>query len=194
MLEKWKDITETGLLRGAYQISSKGRIKMRTRTYYTGQYHSKRVIEGSFMKPSITAKNYSSGYYAQPLRLANGGQRTFFVHRLVAKYFLSNFTENLTVNHIDENTLNNDVSNLEMITMKDNVNYGTRTMRSTNTYVSNGNKHGVLKPVVVSKDGLEKSYRSISEASRELGISKVKINTVLKAERSQVHGYYIRYK
>ena len=34
--------------------------------------------------------------------------------------------ENLDVNHIDENKENNDLTNLEWLTHKDNVNYGTR--------------------------------------------------------------------
>jgi hypothetical protein len=41
-------------------------------------------------------------------------------HRLVAKYFLDNFDESLQVNHKDFNTQNNIVTNLEMVTNREN--------------------------------------------------------------------------
>ena len=45
------------------------------------------------------------------------------VHRLVAKHFVSGFKEGLTVNHKDENKLNNDYRNLEWMSQRDNNMY-----------------------------------------------------------------------
>ena len=42
------------------------------------------------------------------------------IHRLVAKTFLPDFSEKLQVDHIDGNRLNNDLSNLRMVTASDN--------------------------------------------------------------------------
>jgi hypothetical protein len=47
--------------------------------------------------------------------------KTIKTHRLVAMYFIENFNQNLTVNHIDFNKTNNHVSNLEMLTNVENV-------------------------------------------------------------------------
>lgn len=46
------------------------------------------------------------------------------VHRLIADTFLGEHPE-LEVNHKDENKLNNALSNLEFLTHKENINYGT---------------------------------------------------------------------
>lgn len=191
MLEKWKIIKEDNVLENAYLISNKGKIKMRTRSYYCGKPKVKRVIKGSFMKPSITAKKYTSnGYYAQPLRCIDGSQRTFFIHRLVAKYFLPDWDSNLTVNHIDENSLNNDVRNLEMLTMKENINYGTRTDRALKSRLKN--KHRTIIPVKATKDNKIKYYRSMTECSKDLGIGMAKVRSCLKGERKTAKGWIIK--
>jgi hypothetical protein len=43
------------------------------------------------------------------------------VHRLVAEYFLDNFSKDLTINHKDFNKQNNHVDNLEAITANENL-------------------------------------------------------------------------
>ena len=52
------------------------------------------------------------GYYVVNLS-KNGKTKTFTVHRLVAKTFISNPDNLPQVNHKDENKLNNNVDNLE---------------------------------------------------------------------------------
>lgn len=42
------------------------------------------------------------------------------IHRLVAEYFLPTWNTNLTVDHIDEDKLNNNVNNLRMVTSRIN--------------------------------------------------------------------------
>lgn len=190
MQEKWKVIKEENVIENAYLISNKGRIKMRTRSYYCGKPKVKRVIKGRFMKPSITAKKHTKqGYYAQPLRCNDGSQRTFFIHRLVAKYFLSDWDPSLTVNHIDENGLNNDVRNLEMLTLKENINYGSRTKRAMIT--RRKVNHRTIIPVKATKDSTTKYYRSMTECSKDLGIGIAKVRSCLRGERNTAKGWRI---
>lgn len=54
-----------------------------------------------------------------------GETKTEYTHRLVAKHFIG-CIEGKTVNHKDKNRLNNDVSNLEIMTMYENCQHKIR--------------------------------------------------------------------
>ena len=62
--------------------------------------------------------------------IKDGVTRTIKTHRLVAKYFLENYSEELTVNHKDFNKTNNNVKNLEMITSSENTLHYQRSVNS----------------------------------------------------------------
>lgn len=49
-----------------------------------------------------------------------GRRKTFYVHRLVAEAYLGEIPEKMVVNHKDGNKFNNNVSNLEIITVSQN--------------------------------------------------------------------------
>lgn len=76
------------------------------------------------IKPVI---NKNNGYYQVVLRNAAAGVKAtaFYVHRLVAETYIPNTNNLPVVNHIDLNKLNNDVSNLEWCTIKENANHYT---------------------------------------------------------------------
>jgi hypothetical protein len=61
-----------------------------------------------------------NGYYTVGLQI-NKKKKMFFVHRLVAEYFISPKKDNLQVNHIDGNKANNDFRNLEWVTPSQNT-------------------------------------------------------------------------
>lgn len=65
------------------------------------------------------------GYHVYSLSL-NGKQKMAYAHRLVAEYFIDNPNDYSVVNHKDENKLNNDVSNLEWMTVKQNTQYSLK--------------------------------------------------------------------
>jgi hypothetical protein len=69
-------------------------------------------------------QQFRSGYKRISLCSCDGTRKSFSVHRLVALAF-HYFTgcEALTVNHKDENTANNHISNLEWLTLADNIRY-----------------------------------------------------------------------
>lgn len=98
--------------------------------------------------------------------------KMYYVHRLVAEAFVDNNDpiHNTDVNHIDENKLNNNVSNLEFRTRKENVNHGNaqKVHRSRK-----GIKHNGTYPVALYRNNeLVKVFKNIADAARWISPEK----------------------
>ena len=130
MEEIWREIKG---YEGLYQVSNLGRVKSLEReiVYSDGRVYKYKSL---IIKPSF---NKRTGYYSTCLR-KNGKPKTFRLNRVVAQAFLPNPNNLPSVNHKDENKLNNSVwvnedgsidfekSNLEWCDDKYNSNYGNR--------------------------------------------------------------------
>lgn len=83
-------------------------------------------------------RNISNGQILKGSIGADGYNRVddMKIHRIVATTFLPNNDplNKIEVNHIDEDKTNNQVDNLEWVTSKQNMNYGTRTKRSAENH------------------------------------------------------------
>lgn len=77
------------------------------------------------LKPDVN----STGYLRVSL-CKDGRVKRVFIHRLVAEHFLEQ-REGCVVNHKDGNRKNNHVSNLEWVTMSENVKDGWRRGRDS---------------------------------------------------------------
>lgn len=100
--ENWKDIPD---YEGIYQISDQGRIRSLDRIDCAGRH----------LKGKIRSLGITKGYHTISLS-KNGVSITFRVNRLVLMTF--NPIENMEkyhVNHINENTLDDVLSNLEWL-------------------------------------------------------------------------------
>lgn len=89
-----------------------------------------RVKSLKYGKEKILKPNKNGGGYLFVWLYRNGKRKMFLVHRLVASAFLPNPMGLPEVNHKDENKTNNIVSNIEWVSRWDNINYGTRNVRS----------------------------------------------------------------
>lgn len=113
--EEWKDVTNYENL---YMVSSYGRIKSLT---------SKRILSFSINRG-----------YAYVKLSKHGVMKSLKVHRLVAISFIPNPNNLPDVNHIDENKLNNNLSNIEWCSKQYNSKYGTRNVRTRIAMRKNG--------------------------------------------------------
>lgn len=190
MKENWKPIEG---FNGLYWISDRGRVK----SYSISTRASE---EGYLMSPS---KN-SNGYLHLNLTDPQGHVKTYKVHRLVAQAFIPNPGNKPQVNHKDEDKENNYADNLEWVTAKENVNYGTRTdrmvtshdyqeafkkvdveRRTANTNYRERSKK-FYKPVyVIFPDGTYKHFVSIKSAAGFLGVIDTTVVDALKGNHKR---------
>jgi hypothetical protein len=114
MEEIWKDIED---YEGLYEVSNIGRVRSLDRivTYCDGRTT---LHKGVILKHVITR-----GYYYVHLN-KNGVMKNYRISRLVAIAFIPNIDNLPEVNHKDENTFNDEYSNLEWCTRQYNCNYG----------------------------------------------------------------------
>jgi hypothetical protein len=111
-MEEWKIVFEK------YEISNFGNCRKKLNN---GNY---KIVKGSLLS-STASKTYKIRYF----QLIRDGKRiNYLFHHLVAKCFIGERPEGLVIDHIDRDSLNNNVSNLRYITQKEN-------MINTNKYI-----------------------------------------------------------
>jgi hypothetical protein len=120
--EIWKDIPN---YEGCYQVSNLARGKSLARR------NGKRVVVEKILRTFLTE---SRKYISVSLSL-NGKLKLFSVHQLVAMAFLNHKPNGntLVVDHIDGDKLNNNLSNLRVITHSQNLTNIKRKKRAPRT-------------------------------------------------------------
>lgn len=113
-----------------------------------------------FMKASLN----SSGYLKVNLT-KDGIPYTHYVHRLVAETFIPNPDNLPQINHLDENKLNNELSNLTWCTARENLNYGTRLQK-------------ISKRIRCVETGEE--FNSIKEAAEAINMTPAAVSIALR--------------
>lgn len=170
-----------------YQVSNLGRVKSLDRLV-NGNCGSVYVSKGRILKPGKD----NGGY--QHIGLCKDGKRTTFaVHRLVWEAFNGKRPEGMEINHIDEDKSNNSLDNLNLMTHKENVNWGTGIDRRSKSQL---NRKDCSKAILQFdlQGNLIAEYPSVGEADRTLGINNKNICAVLKGKRGTAGGYIFRYK
>lgn len=164
---QWKEIQGYN---GRYFISSDGQIK--------NKY-------GKILKPWIR-----NGYYTIGL-MVNKKRTNYYVHRLVAEYFLSNPDQQRDfVNHLDGDKLNNDVSNLEWCTRQENAQHAYETGLLVPT-VENLVRFD-RKPVIRIEDG--KWFSGVTEAANQMGVCEAAMSKCLnKGLSATCCGYHWKF-
>lgn len=152
MNEIWKDIKDYN----GYQVSNLGRVRTYnkiTKTKRHGIRHWKnRILH-------YKSNSCKTGYRVDLWK--NGKPKTFLVARLVAFTFYNENINNhkLTVDHLDGNRFNNNINNLELVSLKENIQRAFK----------NGLCHTQKKIKLTNKNNnYSRDYRSMVETSRTM--------------------------
>lgn len=173
MHEIWKPVQD---YEGLYEVSNFGSVRSLPRK--AGNFH----IKGRILKQFKSRQ----GYYSVCLS-KDGTSKTFAVHRLVAISFVPNPENKVTVNHINEDKLDNRAENLEWLTLRENLHYGTRAARARETITES-----IGVPVLqISPNGhsVIKRYESISTAAESVNARPSDIFACI-GSKQKCRGYY----
>lgn len=188
MQEIWKDIKA---YENMYQISNMGNVK---------SLNYKQTGREKILKPSVDKDGYQ-----RVILCKNGYIKNYFVHRLVYEAFYGEIPKGMQVNHINEIKSDNRLENLNLMTPKENCNYGTRNKRvaekrkgmkhteEAKNKISEANSKPVLQ--INTKTGeIIRVFQSTREVQRQLGYNHGNISNCCKGKYKTCCGFKWQYK
>ena len=154
--EQWKIAIVNGEEWQEYEVSTWGNVR-------SNQYSKRHKGTGHLLKI-----HYDRNDYGQVTFQVKGKRKTCYVHRLVAETWIPNPNGYTDVNHKDENPRNNHVDNLEWLSHKENMTYGTRTERGVQTRKK---RYFETNQVFIKVKHIDTGivYSSIRQAEKETG-------------------------
>ena len=170
--EVWRDIPNYE----GYQVSNLGRVKSLERIDARGH-----KVKEKLLKPNIVRRYYRVVLYKNSIK------KKYYVHRLVWIAFNGQIPEGYEVNHINEITTDNRLSNLNLMTHKENINWGTAIERSAKSKSKSILQFGL-------NDNLIKEFPSAMQVERETGFNQGHICDCCNGKRKTAHGFIWRYK
>lgn len=149
-----------------YEVSNLGNIRslprITTGIRKDGSLSTQRR-PGKIISPYVSKQ----GYLTVALKI-DGVRKKYLLHRLVAATFVSGYSKELTVNHINGIKTDNTAENLEWVTLEEN----TRLQWKTGLVDLRGEKHPLSK--ISNTEALRiknLSGRSVTDIAEEFGIS-----------------------
>lgn len=185
MKEKWKRIAGYEEL---YEISNFGRVK--SLTFRNGTTYR---LKEKILSPTDNGKGYLIISLSK-----NTKRKNFYIHRLVAEAFLDNKKKLKEVNHIDCDTHNNCVNNLEWCDRSYNLKYSYE-IGNHKAPMSWKGKTGYEHPSSKEINQYDlngkyiRTYGSASQASKLTGICCVSIRKVACNKQHTAGGFVWKY-
>lgn len=173
MKEIWRDIPNYE----GYQVSNLGEVRTNDKITHTKR-HGNRHWKNRILK--VKGQTYKPGYRVTLWK--DNEPKDMLVARLVAFTFYNEDINNreLTVNHIDGNRFNNHLDNLELVSLRENIQKGFET----------GLYSTCKKTKITNKETKEvKEFISMSRASKYINKGKSYISSKLKNKISENNEY-----
>ena len=146
-----------------YEVSNLGKVR--------------NIKSGRIIKPSLNKNGYLRIWLCE-----NNKKKYLYLHRIIATAFIDNSEEKPCVNHIDENKTNNDLSNLEWCTERENAIHGTRTKRAAE-------KHFKKVIQLDLNENVLNEFESMKQAEQETGVFARNISSCCSGKRKSAGGY-----
>lgn len=177
MAEIWRNIRGYD---GLYMVSNCGRVKT---LHATDSYPHN--------KDGILQNNASSNGYSMVALCKKGIIKRFLVHRLVAEAFIPNPNRLPVVNHKDENKSNNNASNLEWVSQKQNLLHSNVLKKMKTASVKKQQK-----PVLMydRKGKFICEYESITMAAKAIGSYQQSVSLCCYGQLKFTKGYSFKFK
>jgi hypothetical protein len=141
------------------------------------------VISHKFGKDRVLKKSVNSSGYFHISLSSSGKQINVSIHVIVARAFVEGYSSELEVNHLDEDKTNNFYKNLNWLTHKQNMNYGTA--RNTR----NGGAIGKPVAQITLNGKLVKIWKSATQADRQGGFHRQNISAVCLEKYKESGGF-----
>lgn len=195
-MEEWRDISG---FEGLYQVSNLGRVKSLERID-----NNNHPIKEKILKPNID-KREGKGYLKVAL-CKNGKQKSFQIHRLVYETFVGKISDGMQCNHINEVKTDNRLININLMTPKENSNWGTRNKRmaeakkgmklseeTKNKMKNHPNKSKIILQIDLN-DNIIADFPSLCEVERQFGYEKASVSRCCLGKQKTSYGYKWKYK
>lgn len=169
-MEQWKDIPGYEKI---YQASNLGNIRTCEGKTTVSVRHGIRHWKQRILKQKKQKNRYGRMDARVALYKDKKG-KTFLVSRLIAMTWCDGYSDGMTVNHIDGNSLNNTVENLEWVSRADNIRKG----------FSDGLYKTMEKTIIVESNGTTHVFDSMSQASIYFGKSPGYFSNLMKSGRT----------
>lgn len=169
-----------------------GRCEFRTVIYQGKEYADLEVNKCGVMRNRESGNIYAwnvddNGYLCAMYGMGKGKKKRMRQHRVLMETFVPNPQNKPFINHIDSNTKNNSISNLEWCTAKENVVHSLRAGRT---------KSGLAKLSQEDADYIRKVYKKqdkdfgVRALARKFNVSDWCIRSVINYKSWKHVGEY----
>lgn len=167
-------------------------------------FHPEQGIYSKLLKHYLKGCDDGHGYIRVTLKCTDGCQHSFMYHVVLWEHFNGKIPDGYELNHKDENKHNFKISNLELLTHVDNINYGTRNKRVSDKMKGRTIPKELVEKIkkITSKQVYQYSldgkiinvYPSAHEASRQTNFSRGNISACCLGLKKTTNGYIWSYK
>ncbi len=153
-----------------------------------GEVISRKFDTRKILKPLQDMQGY---HY---VNLCTGGkQKAYYIHRLVAEYFVNELIKGMVVNHIDGNKRNNHHTNLEVDTQKHNVQEAIRQKFKGAMSIKCGYNKGREIIITDFKENTEQRIHSLYATAKLLDVTIAAVYNCCTGRQITVKGFGVRY-